>query len=185
MKKFVPESHAIWDLLIPVCVAASLIIPFIGAIGAMLELGSTFVACVKLFLKLFLLISLSSIPFFLLHKYNITRGLIVDGETLIYKGLWKRKILPQDIVAIKITRAITQPEYGAPINMTDKDGNQLYTMFLLKGYMPWTMNEVEGTELTSDGTFHACYGEYAFCSVVYDQEVIDHLLRLNPNIVIC
>ena len=121
----------------------------------------------------------------LADKYSIKNGLTIDGETLIYKRLRKKKISPQDIVAIKITKATTSIGRGGHIDLIDKDGNQLYTMFLLKGYMPWAMNEKEGRELTRDSTFQSWYGEYAFCSVIYDQEVIDYLLRLNPNIVIC
>ena len=110
-------------------------------------------------------------------------GFLTNG----FDFIWDLKRLPWVIlfVAIKITKAVMGHRYGKDTDLTDKDGNQLYTMFLLKGYMPWAMNEKEGEELTSDGMFQTCYGEYAFCYLVYDQEVIDYLLRLNPNIVIC
>ena len=120
----------------------------------------------------------------LAEKHSIKNGLTIDGETLIYKRLQKKKISPQDIVAIKITKATIRPRYGEESGLIDKDGNQLYTMFLLKGYMSWAMNEKEGEELTSDGMFQTCYGEYAFCYLVYDQEVIDYLLQRNPNIIV-
>ena len=185
MKKFVPSYHSKSHILVPIGIIGALILSCLCVIVAMLETDRTFLSCLKLFPQIFLLISVSFLPLALLEKYSITRGLIIDGETLIRKGLWKKKISPQDIVAIKITKAAIRFRYGAESDLIDKDGNQLYTMFLLKGYMPWAMNEKEGTELTSDGRFQTCYGEYAFCYLVYDQEVIDHLLRLNPNIVIC
>ena len=185
MKKFVPSCHSRAHILVPIGVIGTLILSCLYVIIAILENDRPLLSCLILFPQMFLPISVPLLPLALLEKYSLTRGLIIDGETLIRKGLWKKKILPQDIVAIKITKATIRPRYGAESGLIDKDGNQLYTMFLLKGYMPWAMNEKEGEELTSDGMFQTCYGEYAFCYLVYDQEVIDYLLRLNPNIVIC
>ena len=185
MKKFVPRCHPESHLLVPFFITITFICSCLCVIVAILENDRPFLACLKIFPEMFLPMSVLTLLFPLSEKYSIKSGLIIDGETLIRKGLWKKKISPQDIVAIKITKAAIRFRYGAESDLIDKDGNQLYTMFLLKGYMPWAMNEKEGKELTSDATFQTCYGEYAFCSVVYDQEVIDHLLRLNPNIVIC
>lgn len=181
MKKFVPRCHPIWSFVWPPYVIGMSLICAFG----FLTNGFDFISDLKRLPWLILIVAITTGLFWFMHKYGITRGLIIDGETLIHKGLWKRKILPQNIVAIKITKAVMGHRYGKDTDLTDKDGNQLYTMFLLKGYMPWAMNEKEGAELTSDHSFQICYGEYAFCSVIYDQEVIDHLLRLNPNIVIC
>ena len=185
VKKFVPNCHPSSHLVVPLVILTALILSCLYVIIAILENDRPLLSCLILFPQMFLLISVPLLPLALLEKYSLTRGLIIDGETLIRKGLWKKKILPQDIVAIKITKVTIRPRYGAESGLIDKDGNQLYTMFLLKGYMPWAMNEKEGRELTSDRTFQSWYGEYAFCSVIYDQEVIDYLLRLNPNIVIC
>ena len=185
MKKFVPKNHSQSHLLVPLFIISALILSCLCVIIAILENDRPLLSCLKPFPQIFLPSSALTLLLPPLEKHSIPRGLIIDGETLIHKGLWKKKISPQDIVAIKITKAVIHFTRGGDVDLIDKDGNQLYTMFLLKGYMPWAMNEKEGKELTSDTTFQTCYGEYAFCSVVYDQEVIDHLLRLNPNIVIC
>ena len=190
MKKFVPSCHSIWSTSYwadygPAYAIVAIVMSFICVFPSFVN-DSDFIEGLKRLPWFILLIAVVPIGlFWLMNKYSITRGLIIDGEILIYKGLWKKKISPQDIVAIKITKAIMMNSKGRKTDATDKDGNQLYTMFLLKGYMPWAMNEKEGRELTSDLTFQSCYGEYTLCRLVYDQEVIDHLLRLNPNIVIC
>ena len=185
MKKFVPRCHPRSHLLVPLFIITTLILSCLCVLVAILEKGRLFLSDLKLILQSFLPVFVLTLLFPLSEKYSIPSGLIIDGETLIHKGLRKKKIAPQDIVAIKITKAVIHFTRGGEIDLIDKDGNQLYTMFLLKGYMPWVMNEKEGKELTNDATFQSCYGEYAFCSVIYDQEVIDYLLRLNPNIVIC
>ena len=186
VKKFVPNCHPSSHLVVPLVILTALILSCLYVIIAILENGRLFLSDLKIFPEIFLPISVLTLPLPFLEKHSIKNGLIIDGETLIRKGLlWKKKISPQDIVAIKITKAAISIGRSGDIDLIDKDGNQLYTMFLLKGYMPWAMNEKEGRELTSDRTFQSWYGEYAFCSVIYDQEVIDYLLRLNPNIVIC
>ena len=123
-------------------------------------------------------------PVLIWSHYETTRGLIIDGESLTCKGLWKKAITPQEIVAIKITRTMLRSRFGKDIPLTDQNGNQLYTMFLMKDYMGWWMPEKEGQALRTSSSFQTSFGEYAHCRVIYDQEVIDYLLQRNPNIIV-
>ena len=181
MKKFVPSRYSIWSYGWRSYAVLMIIIFIIGFVANDYD----FISDLKSAPFLALILSSPLGISWLMDKYYITRGLIIDGESLIRKGLWKKEIFPQDIAAIKITRAVIEHRYGTQTDLTDKDGNQLYTMFLLKSYMPWAMNEKEGQSLKDDVSFGSFYREYTLCYLVYDQEVIDHLLRLNPNIVIC
>ena len=128
-----------------------------------------------------------SLPLFLVwlcDRYMPTRGVIIQEETLLWKGFWKKSIDPQSITAIKITQASSRRRHRPFPLMKDENGNQLYSMFLLKIYMPWVMNEKEGQEMQCDEDFCIWGREYIICRLVYDQEVIDYLLRLNPDIVV-
>ena len=113
-------------------------------------------------------------------KYCNTFGLYVNGSVLIYKTFWKKKIDPQKIGAIKIARAVYPVKSGGDVPLINKKGEPIYSMILLKESDLW---EREKHDLT-DHAVREIYGEYAFCTCTYNQEIIDHLLTLNPNIYI-
>lgn len=176
MKKFVPHAHSRLKFFWPIGVVLA---GFVVVPGFFINLLRGLIAGALLFLgyELWLLLA---------EKYETTRGLIVDAEKLLYKGLWKRPVDVQRIVAIKIARASTTFKCGdSPLNdIKDREGNQLYSMFFLTSYMPWTMAEKEGEPWVNDQGFQHWFREYIICRLVYDQEVIDYLLRLNPDIVV-
>lgn len=113
-------------------------------------------------------------------KYCNTFGLYVNGSVLIYKTFWKKRIDPQKIGAIKIARAVYHQQYSSDVPLINKKGEPLYSMILLKESDLWERTKTDA----GDYTFRCAYGEYAFCICTYNQEIIDHLLTLNPNIYI-
>ena len=42
----------------------------------------------------------------------------------------------------------------------------------------------KGKKDVSDDTFRSVFREYVLCACIYDQNIINHLLTLNPNIYI-
>ena len=69
---------------------------------------------------------------------------------------------------------------GKNVPLVNKKGEPLYSMILLKESDLWERTKTDA----GDYTFRCAYGEYAFCICTYNQEIIDHLLTLNPNIYI-
>ena len=182
MKKFVPHTydHSIWkEILFTLIIGFSFITVF-GFLANDYDLISD----LKTLPFLVLIFSSVLIPCWAIIKYEMTTGLFINGEELLYRHFRKKFLNPQDIIAIKITRAAVGYRFSPIDFLKDNDGNQLYSMFLLKNYMPWAMNEKEGQEMTCDMEFSTWGREYIICRLVYDQEAIDHLLRLNPNIVV-
>ena len=184
MKKFVPRRHACfidWKESILIWVIGFFIIAALGIFGNDYDLLSD----LKVLPMIAVVWASPLALLWLCYKYGCTRGLIIQGEHILYKGLWKKSVDIQSITAIKITRASNNRRYSSLGLLKDENGNQLYSMFLVKIYMPWAMNQKEGQEMKCDVDFSSWGREYIICQLVYDQEVIDHLLRLNPNIVIC
>ncbi len=112
-------------------------------------------------------------------------GLHISENTICYKGWRKKEISPQNIKAIRISKAVMQigSRYSRYIDMKDSDGNQLYTMFLLHTYYPWDMHQPDAPT-TGDLTFEACHRQCIFSRTMYDQKAVDYLKTLNPEIVV-
>ena len=116
------------------------------------------------------------------YKYLNTFGLYIEDDNIYFKTLFrKKKINPEEIVAIKIARAVIKlSRAGEGANLIDRQGNQLYTMVFVNG----EMLEEDLKKDNSDNLFLTCYERYIICYCVYDQSIIDYLLTLNPNIIV-
>ena len=133
-------------------------------------------------------IGIHAILFFLAvmwYRYVKKFGLIISEDTICYKGWRKKEISPQNIKAIRISKAVIQigHHYSKYIDMKDSDGNQLYTMFLLHTYYPWDMHQPDAPT-AGDLSFDACHRQCIFCYAIYDQNAVDYLKTLNPDIVV-
>ena len=121
--------------------------------------------------------------------YLLSReGMWIDGEEVWCRKLRKRRIHPREVKAIVITRAVMAMNNQVlpgwrETDLEDESGNQLYTMFFMKEYMPWCMRAwQEDGRLISD--FRFPFREYAFCRTVYDSEVITYFRERNPELVV-
>ena len=108
-------------------------------------------------------------------------GLYVDHKTIYYKTLSKKKINPDEIIAIRVTTTMFQGRFSSATEMTDADGNKLLSMFFLNGFDPGMQSQA-GCD--KDSYFLSEYKKFIICDCVYDQSVIDYLLTLNPNIIV-
>ena len=118
-----------------------------------------------------------------------TSGLYFNGCAISYKVLRRKNIDVNDIAGIKVARAVTRGgKYFDDINLTNANGEQLYTMLFVKEYMPWLMGSEKFVDAAGEGlsdlAFRSNFGEYVICSCVYNQIVVDHLLTLNPSIIV-
>ena len=116
------------------------------------------------------------------YGYFSTTGLYIKNNCIYYKNFRKKGVTLSEVAAIKITRAVMHP--GDRDNLFDKNGNQLYVMFLVRG----PLDEVDLAEDLkkdmSNNYFKTFNGKHIICSCIYDQSVIDYLLTLNPNIIV-
>ena len=122
----------------------------------------------------------------LADRYARRQGMTIDGEMVSFWDIRRKRVDPTCVAAIKITRAVKlASRYGPEVELKDKNGELLYTMFFLNCYMPWLMDEKSGDALPEDIGFGSVFREYIICRTVYDQEVIDYFRQRNPDIVIC
>lgn len=121
--------------------------------------------------------------------YLLSReGMWIDGGEVWCRRLRKKRIDPREVEAIVVTRSVMAMKNQVlpgwrEIDLKDESGNQLYTMFFMKEYMPWCMRAwQEDGRLISDLRFG--FHEYAFCRTVYDSEVIAYFRMRNPELVV-
>ena len=115
-----------------------------------------------------------------IYKNALQNGLHIEGDSIYYKDIVRRKIKPEKIKGIKITKD-TMPEgtksYFVP--RVDENGNYVYCMIFLKELYD---------DMRTYNRDHQCFSsEYHECimfKTVYDLPAINRLRELIPDLVV-
>ena len=133
---------------------------------------------------------IATIAFTILGMYLTSKsGLYVQDNSLYFRILRSKKIDPSEIIWIRKAPAFMRGgKYLRDRPIKDEEGNQLYSMLLMSDCVslrlhPECWNDFDGYP-RNDLSLRDGYGEYVLAYAKYDQSVIDHLLTLNPNIIV-
>lgn len=126
---------------------------------------------------LMILFAITILLFALIKLYN-GKGVYIDNDKVYYKNIKKQIINIESIKGIKVVKAYTaKGKYGGFYPLRDREGNELYTIVLLKNITEDMINFSEG-----DLWFIQEFKNQIFCSAVYEEDAIEYLKLLNPNI---
>ena len=107
-------------------------------------------------------------------------GVYIDNKSVLFKTCFSRKATcVEEIVAIKIERAIQKSINWPAFYLKDNRGNQLFEMIAVSKYDADMLQPARGHT-----DFIAKFKEHVLFFSIYDQSVIDYLLTLNPNIIV-
>ena len=115
----------------------------------------------------------------LVIKRGSKRGVYLSNGKVFHKTFSSRKTIDVNrIVAIKVSKSLMGRRFGPLYDLTDEQGNALYTMFLLNG-VDDEMVHYSGGDLLFGNEFQP----YIICRCIYDPVVINHFKSLNPNLI--
>ena len=169
MKSFTSKSH----------IPSSTLIHYLSAITLFIVLGFGIRFKEYIYHSFCIIVFVLILTHFLI-KWDRSTGLYIDNDTVYYKFFKKNIINIADVVAIKITPAISAGGNKQRLYpLKDGDGNPLYSMMFLK-------EVTDGMKSANSGDlfFQYNYEDSVIFYVTYDQSVIDYLLTLNPNIIV-
>ncbi len=170
MNKFLPTTHATSNMR------------FIGALCTGVFLLNSIPYYYKLGINI---ISIISVLLAIMCPVAVKRldqmGVIFSGAKIHERTFFKMKLIdPAQIVAIKKSVQLTQNHlYGPFVPLKDKQGNLMYNMFFVRKIDAGMPGHDGG-----DVRFLHDFRKWTICVCIYDQEAIDYLLTLNPNIVV-
>lgn len=126
--------------------------------------------------------SVFSILFFtivliLIIKYDNSTGLYIKGINIYYRNFKSNEISVEDIAGVKIIQAYSVGKYKTFYPIKNKRGEMLYSVFFLK-----SLTEEMYPYKKGDLWFNKEFKEHIICSTVYEQNVIDYLKDINPDI---
>lgn len=126
--------------------------------------------------------SLLSILFFtavliLVIKHDISTGLYIKGINMYYRNFKSTKIYVEDIAGVKIIQAYSVSKYKTFYPIKNTKGEVLYSAFFLRSLTEEMYHYKKG-----DLWFNNEYKKHIICSTVYEQNAIDYLKNINPNI---
>ncbi len=121
----------------------------------------------------------SGILLYMLCRARRASGLYIVNDSLYYRGFFcRKKIIPGEIAGIKIIKACTEGIFLS-YELKDKDNKTLYNAIFVSAVIP----EMSSYNV-SDLYFQRRYRKHIICSVIYDQELISYIEKLNPQVVI-
>ncbi len=121
----------------------------------------------------------SGILLYMLCRARKASGLYITNDGLYYKGFFSsKKIIPEEIAGIKIVKSCTESIFLS-YELKDKNNQTLYNAIFLSTVIP----EMSSYNV-SDLYFQRRYRKHIICSVIYDQELINYIEKLNPQVMI-
>lgn len=112
-------------------------------------------------------------------RYSYYAGVYINDKNMLYKGIFfKRNIDIDSVTCIRQEpeRYSNMQTYDAIL--TDENGNIKFQMYFNHGY--YAKDEENGYIFIEE--IKRMFKERCICRCVFDQEAIDYLLTLNPNI---
>ena len=121
-----------------------------------------------------------------LVRYIKSMGVYIDNESVLFKTWFiKKSICVEEIAAIKIEKAIQGSNLGKSFFLKDKQGRPLFSMIAVSSYDADMLRQSPDQDQKGDTDFCQKFKKSVLFYSVYDQSVIDYLLTLNPNIIVC
>ena len=103
-------------------------------------------------------------------------GLYIDGTDVCYKGMRRKEINVHDIAGVKVLQAYGASGYKGIYPIKESNGDKRYSAIFIRELQDGMQSYSRG-----DLWFNQEYREFVICSVLYDQNAIDYLKSINPD----
>lgn len=123
---------------------------------------------------------LTGFTVYLIKVFN-SIGLYLKDDILYYKTICGiKQVTPFDVIGIKIIKSqYMTGKFGWIFDLKDSKGNNLYSAVFLK-----QIKEEMKIYDRGDISFNFEFKDYIMFSVVYNDELINEIIRINPRILI-